>query len=73
MLFQSRSWLMAVTLLTASCAASGVNEGSSAARDPNVPGATGQTVVVGSHSSMAGSDRVHPDWNNAVVGAERGD
>jgi len=33
--------------------------------DPNVLGATGQTIVIGSGSSMAGSDRVHPNWNDA--------
>jgi hypothetical protein len=35
------------------------------AMNPNVPGATGRTVVIGSHSSMAGSNRVHPDWGDA--------
>jgi hypothetical protein len=40
---------------------------SSAATDPNVPGATGQTVAKGSNSSMAGSGRVHPDPNAAAT------
>jgi hypothetical protein len=40
---------------------------SSAATDPNVPGATGQTVVKGSTSSMAGSNRVNPDPNAAAT------
>jgi hypothetical protein len=35
--------------------------GSSAATNPNVPGATGNTVVKGSSSSMAGSNRVDPN------------
>lgn len=43
--------------------------GSSAATNPNVPGATGRTVVPGSNSSMAGSGRVHPDPNKASTSA----
>ena len=70
--FRSHFLLMAVTLLAASCTAPGA-EGSAAAKDPNVPGATGNTVVIGSHSSMAGSNRVHPDWGNAGTDVERGD
>jgi hypothetical protein len=46
---------------------------SSAATDPNVPGATGQTVVKGSTSSMAGSGRVHPDPNAAATSVTGGD
>jgi hypothetical protein len=37
--------------------------------DPNVLGATGRTIVIGSGSSMAGSNRVHPDWNDASTDA----
>jgi hypothetical protein len=72
MLFQSCPLLVAITLMATSCTSSST-EGSLAAKDPNVPGATGQTVVVGSHSSMAGSDRVHPNWNDAAlsVGIQR--
>ena len=40
--------------------------------DPNVLGATGRTIVIGSGSSMAGSDRVHPDWNDASTNAFTG-
>jgi hypothetical protein len=42
---------------------------SSAAKDPRVPGATGQTVVPGSSSSMAGSQRVAPNPNSAATDA----
>jgi hypothetical protein len=35
--------------------------------NPNVPGATGQTVVKGSGSSMAGSDRINPNPNSAAT------
>jgi hypothetical protein len=42
---------------------------SSAATDPHVPGATGQTVVPGSSSSMAGSHRVDPNPNSAATDA----
>jgi hypothetical protein len=67
------SWLpLVATLMAASCTAPG-GEPSAAARDPNVPGATGQTVVIGSSSSMAGSNRVRPNWGQAGVDAERGD
>jgi hypothetical protein len=45
---------------------------SSAATDPNVPGATGQTVVPGSSSSMAGSHRVDPSPNSAATDAGGG-
>ena len=67
MLFPTRALLMAVTLLVASCTAASLQEGSAAARDPNVPGATGQAVVIGSSSSMAGAERVHPDWGSAAL------
>jgi hypothetical protein len=68
------AWLLVfVAVAVAACAASGLQEGSAAARDPNVKGATGQAVVIGSGSSMAGSQRVHPDWSQAGVGAQRGD
>jgi hypothetical protein len=46
--------------------------GSSAATNPNVPGATGRTVVPGSNSSMAGSGRVHPDPNKESTTAADG-
>jgi hypothetical protein len=61
MLFQTRCLIVAVALSVASCSAAGLQEGAAAARDPNVPGATGESVVIGSSSSMAGADRVHPD------------
>jgi hypothetical protein len=67
MLYPTRALLMAVALLAASCSAASLQKGSAAARDPNVPGATGQVVVIGSNSSMAGSDRVNPDWGSAAV------
>ena len=41
----------------------------SAATNPNVPGATGKTIVPGSNSSIAGSSGVHPDPNAATTGA----
>jgi hypothetical protein len=44
-------------------------DSSSAATDPHVPGATGQTVVPGSSSSMAGSHRVDPNPNSASTTA----
>jgi hypothetical protein len=44
----------------------------SAATDPAVPGATGQTVVKGSTSSMAGSNRVNPDPNAASTSVSGG-
>jgi hypothetical protein len=40
--------------------------------DPTVLGATGRTIVIGSGSSMAGSDRVHPNWNDASTSAYLG-
>jgi hypothetical protein len=67
MLNGTRPLLMAAALSAASCSAAGLQEGSAAARDPNVPGATGQAVVIGSGSSMAGSERVHPDWGSAAL------
>ena len=67
MLFQSRCLTVALTLSAASCTAASLQEGSAAARDPNVPGATGQSVVIGSSSSMAGAERVHPDWGSAAM------
>jgi hypothetical protein len=71
--FLLRCLLPVATLLAASCTAASLQEGAAAARDPNVPGATGHSVVIGSSSSMAGSERVHPNWGNAGVDAERGD
>jgi hypothetical protein len=59
--------IVAITLSVASCTAASLQTGSAAARDPNVPGATGQSVVIGSSSSMAGADRVNPDWGSAAV------
>jgi hypothetical protein len=47
-------------------------DSSSAATDPHVPGATGQTVVPGSGSSMAGSHRVAPDPNSASTTGNAG-
>jgi hypothetical protein len=47
-------------------------DNSSAATDPHVPGATGQTVVQGSGSSMAGSHRVEPNPNAASTTAGAG-
>jgi hypothetical protein len=73
MRFPLRCLLLAVTLPAAACTATTLQEGSAAARDPNVPGATGRAVVIGSSSSMAGSQRVHPDWDNAGIDAQRGD
>lgn len=46
---------------------------SSPATNPHVPGATGQTVVPGSGSSMAGSHRVVPNPNSASTSAGGGD
>ncbi|WP_158927390.1 hypothetical protein [Acidisphaera sp. S103] len=45
---------------------------SAAATNPYVPGATGQTVVQGSGSSMAGSDRVVPNPNAAATSVTGG-
>jgi hypothetical protein len=67
MLFQSRCLIVALTLSAASCTTASLQQGSAAARDPNVPGATGQSVVIGSSSSMAGAERVHPDWGSAAM------
>jgi hypothetical protein len=72
MLFQTPTLLVAVTLSAASCSAASLQEGSAAARDPNVPGATGQAVVIGSTSSMAGAERVHPDWGSAALNSFAG-
>jgi len=70
MLFPLRVLLMAVLLLSAaSCTAASLQEGSAAARDPNVLGATGRVVVIGSSSSIAGSNRVHLDWGSADLNA----
>jgi hypothetical protein len=65
--FRLRLLLLAVSLVVVACTPAPVT---SAARDPNVLGATGRTVVIGSHSSMAGSGRVHPDWNNASTSGD---
>jgi hypothetical protein len=72
MLFPMRASLMAVALSAASCTAASLQQGSAAARDPNVPGATGQSVVIGSSSSMAGAERVHPDWGSAALNSFSG-
>jgi hypothetical protein len=45
---------------------------SAAATNPNVPGATGQTVVKGSSSSMADSNRIAPNPNAASTTAAGG-
>lgn len=45
---------------------------SAAATNPNVPGATGQTVVKGSDSSMADSNRIAPNPNSAATTATGG-
>lgn len=42
---------------------------SAAATNPNVPGATGQTVVKGSGSSMADSNRIAPNPNSNATSA----
>ena len=68
-----RCLLPVVGLSAAACSPASLQEGSATARNPNVPGATGQAVVIGSSSSMAGSERVHPDWGNAGIDAQRGD
>jgi hypothetical protein len=67
MLFPTRALVAAVALSVASCTAARLQEGSAAAKDPNVPGATGKVVVIGSNSSMADAERVHPDWGSAAV------
>jgi hypothetical protein len=60
--YQARLLIVAAALVTASCTAAAPMAD---ATNPNVPGATGRTVVIGSHSSMTGSNRVHPDWADA--------
>jgi hypothetical protein len=45
---------------------------SAAATNPNMPGATGQTVVKGSGSSMADSNRIAPNPNSAATSAGGG-
>jgi hypothetical protein len=67
MRFKTSMVLLGSALLLVSCAAPDLHEQSAMARDPNVPGATGQAVVIGSGSSMAGSGRVHPDWSSASL------
>ena len=67
MLSPTQALLTVVTLSAAACSAASLQKGSAAARDPNVPGATGQVVVIGSSSSMAGAERVHPDWGSAAL------
>jgi hypothetical protein len=62
MIFQPRWLLVAASLMASSCTAPAGNPA-----DPNVPGATGRTIVIGNHSSMAGSGRVHPDWGAAAT------
>jgi hypothetical protein len=73
--FRSRYLVLVLALMMDSCAGSNIDSsanGSSAATDPNVPGATGRTIVIGSHSSMAGSNRLHPDWADAATDAGAG-
>jgi hypothetical protein len=65
--------LVSAAASVVACSASRLQEGSAAARDPTVKGATGQAVVIGSGSSMAGSERVHPAWSQAGIDAQRGD
>ncbi|HEY1413986.1 MAG TPA: hypothetical protein VGF36_17700 [Rhodopila sp.] len=72
MVFPTRPLLVALTLSAASCTAASLQAGSSAAKDPNVPGATGKVVVIGSNSSMAGAERVHPDWGSAALNSFAG-
>ena len=72
MLFQSRCLIVAIALSAASCTPASLQAGSAAAGDPNVPGATGQVVVIGSSSSMAGAERVHPDWGSAALNSFSG-
>jgi hypothetical protein len=64
MRYQVGLLVVAAGLVTASCTATAPTAD---AMNPNVPGATGRTVVIGSHSSMAGSNRVHPDWSDAAT------
>jgi hypothetical protein len=45
---------------------------STAAKDPDLPGATGNTVVQGSGSSMSGSNRVVPNPNSEATTAGNG-
>jgi hypothetical protein len=54
MRFQSRCLIVAAALSAASCTAASLQAGSAAARDLSVPGATGQVVVIGSSSTIAG-------------------
>jgi hypothetical protein len=67
MVYPMRPLLIAAVLSAASCSAASLQTGSAAARDPNVLGATGQSVVIGSGSSMTGSERAHPDWGSAAL------
>jgi hypothetical protein len=64
--FHSYTLLVAITVVGTSCTRPST-DAPFAAADPNVPGATGQTIVPGSHSSMAGSDRVHPNWSDGSL------
>ena len=52
--------------VVASSTAASLQEGSPRRTTPTCR-VTGQAIVIGSHSSMAGSDRVHPDWGSAVL------
>ncbi len=73
MLLRSSYLVLVSALMMASCTASNPGSGSlSSAANPNTPGATGQTVVPGSHSSMTGSNRLHPDWADAATDAGAG-
>jgi hypothetical protein len=66
-LHTSARLIVALALPAASCTAASLQKGAAAARDPNVPGATGHAVVIGSSSSMSGVDRVNPDWGSAAL------
>jgi hypothetical protein len=88
MILKSCSLLLAAALIAAPMGAAMAQQGannspraapnsprmdsSSAATNPNVPGATGQTVVPGSSSSMAGSHRVVPNPDSAATTASGG-
>lgn len=65
--------MITIAIAVTACSAQGDSTPWAAAQNPNVPGATGRTIVIGSHSSMADSQRIHPDWGAAGVDAQRGD
>jgi hypothetical protein len=56
-LFQSRCLIVAIALSAASCSAASLQQGSAAARDPNVLGATGQAVVIPGRAQHDGQGR----------------